>query len=91
MKNSSLIIAILVFLFLGSCIPSLFPLYFEKDLITNDNLVGSWKDDASSDTWVFNQHTYKNEKRKSYTLRYLEKSNNTTPGVLGIFDIHLFN
>ena len=90
MKNKSLIITIIVFLLLGSCIPSLHPLYFEKDLITNENMVGTWNEDASLNTWVF----YRNDNKKSYTLRFLEKENNNvddgTPGVLGIFEINLF-
>lgn len=90
MKKNSLIIAIMVFLLLGSCIPSLFPLYLEKDLILNQYLDGSWKEDGSLDIWNFIQE----ENKKSYTLRYLEKGNNkiddATPGILGIFEINLF-
>ena len=90
MKKVSLIITITVLLFLGSCIPSLFPLYFEKDLITNENLVGTWKEDGSLNTWAF----YPDEDKKSYNLWFLEKDNNNvddgTPGTLGIFETHLF-
>ena len=90
MKKISLIITILIFLFLGSCIPSLFPLYFEKDLITNENLVGTWKEDSSLNTWAF----YPDEDKKSYNLWFLEKDNNNVddgrPGILGIFETHLF-
>ena len=90
MKKISLIITILIFLFLGSCIPSLFPLYFEKDLITNENLVGTWKEDGSLNTWAF----YPDEDKKSYNLWFLEKDNNNVddgrPGILGIFETHLF-
>jgi len=90
MKKVSLIITITVLLFLGSCIPSLFPLYFEKDLITNENLVGTWKEDGSLNTWAF----YPDEDKKSYNLWFLEKDNNNVddgrPGTLGIFETHLF-
>lgn len=90
MKTIKLITLTFIFLTLGSCIPSLHPLYFEKDLITNENMVGTWNEDASLNTWVF----YRSDNKKSYTLRFLEKENNNvddgTPGVLGIFEINLF-
>ncbi len=90
MKKLKISIVLMIFLTFGSCIPSLHPLYFEKDLITNQNMIGTWKEDGSLNTWVF----YRNDNKKSYTLRFLEKSNNNiddaTPGILGIFEINLF-
>ncbi len=35
----------------GSCIPSLFPLYTEKDLVTDDRIVGTWEA-GEMGTWV---------------------------------------
>lgn len=90
MKTKALIIAVTIFLFMGSCIPSLFPLYFEKDLITNSDLIGIWKEDDSPNTWAF----YPDEDKKSYNLWFTEKENNNNDddreGVLGIFETHLF-
>lgn len=90
MKTKALIISVTIFLFLGSCIPSLFPLYFEKDLITNSDLIGIWKEDDSHNTWAF----YPDEDKKSYNLWFTEKENNNNDdgreGVLGIFETHLF-
>ena len=84
MKTKTLIITVTIFLFLGSCIPSLFPLYFEKDLITNSDLIGIWKEDDSPNTWAF----YPDEDKKSYNLWFTE--NDGREGVLGIFETHLF-
>ncbi len=87
MKKNVLIISILFLLFFGSCIPSLFPLYFEKDLITNSDLIGNWNEDGSENTWAF----YPDEDEKSYNLWFLEKDNNNIEdGTLGIFETHLF-
>jgi len=69
MKTKTLIIIVTIFLFLGSCIPSLFPLYFEKDLITNSDLIGEWKEDGSLNTWAF----YPDEDQKSYNLWFTER------------------
>ncbi len=90
MKTKTLIIIVTIFLFLGSCIPSLFPLYFEKDLITNSDLIGTWNEDGSLNTWAF----YPDEDKKSYNLWFTEKENNNIDdgreGILGIFETHLF-
>ncbi len=90
MKKINLIIITIVFLAFGSCIPSLHPLYKESDLITNNQLVGSFSEEGSLNSWVF----YQNENKKSYTLRFMEKDNNNTddatPGVLGVFEINIF-
>lgn len=90
MKKLKISIVLMIFLTFGSCIPSLFPLYHATDLITDQNLIGSWKEDGSLNTWVF----YRNDNKKFYTLRFLEKSNNNiddaTPGILGIFELNLF-
>jgi hypothetical protein len=42
MKTRTAILICVLALLAGSCIPSLFPLYTEKDLVTDDRLVGTW-------------------------------------------------
>lgn len=61
----------------GGCVPSLNPLYTEKDLVFEPGLVGTWAGDKDT-TWTF-------EKRggKSYRLTYTEK------GVPARFEAHL--
>ncbi len=41
--------------FIVGCIPSLHPLYTEKDLIFEKSLVGTWSDDSPDNTWAFSQ------------------------------------
>ncbi len=42
MKTRTVILIGMLALLAGSCIPSLFPLYTEKDLVTDDRIVGTW-------------------------------------------------
>ncbi len=42
----------------GSCIPSLFPLYTEKDLVTDDRIIGTWEA-GEMGTWVIERLYYK--------------------------------
>ena len=41
----------------GSCIPSLFPLYTNEDLITDDRIVGTW-DAGDGGIWVIERLDY---------------------------------
>ena len=41
----------------NSCIPSLFPLYTEEDLVTDDRLVGTW-DGGEHGIWTFERLDY---------------------------------
>ncbi len=68
MKKNLFTISIVVILFLSGCIPSLHPLYFDKDRITLDIIEGSWMSD-SGDGWEF----IKVENEPSYVLKYTEK------------------
>jgi hypothetical protein len=52
MKASRVISIVLITALATSCIPSLFPLYTDEDLVTDDRIVGTW--DAGDDgIWIF--------------------------------------
>lgn len=53
--------------FIVGCIPSLHPLYTEKDLIFEKSLVGTWADENPENTWTFSQSG-----EKEYKLIYAE-------------------
>ena len=42
-------------LFLCGCVPSFFPVYTDKDLTFNENLLGSWTNDDKTETWIFSK------------------------------------
>lgn len=77
------IITGLLLVLAASCIPSLFPLYTEKDLVTDDRLVGTW-DAGDSSIWIVDRLDYNPKpdpwhpawtppaKQKSYRLTVLE-------------------
>ncbi len=61
------------------CIPSLHPLYTEKDLVFEKALIGTWQDGDNQDsTWIFSQSG-----DKEYKLVYTED------GKKGEFTVHL--
>lgn len=62
---------------LGSCVPSLHPLYTDKELVFDEKLVGSWGE--AEQVWEFK----KGEKEKSYDLVMDEK------GKKGEFTVYL--
>ena len=68
-------------LVLSGCVPSLNPLYTEKDLVFDPALVGIWADaeNADSDTWTFEK-----DGAKAYKLVINEK------GDAREFEAHLF-
>lgn len=45
--------AALTILLLAACVPSVHPLYTEKDLVQEPTLSGSWTNTSSSDHWAF--------------------------------------
>jgi len=57
MKTRTFILIGMLALMAGSCIPSLFPLYTEKDLVTDDRIVGTWGA-GEMGTWVIEQFDY---------------------------------
>ena len=38
---------------LSACVPSLPPLFTDKDLVYEPSLLGVWKEDSSTDSWTF--------------------------------------
>ncbi len=60
------------------CIPSLHPLYTEKDLVFDEALVGTWQDDNQECLWKFTKNG-----DKEYKLVYIED------GKKGEFIVHL--
>lgn len=38
---------------MGGCIPSLYPLYTEKELVFEEKLLGVWSEENDKDKWVF--------------------------------------
>ena len=63
MKHFALVSFIgVAILFNAACIPSLYPLYTESDLVLDDSLIGVWIDKSDGETWTLskgNQSAYK--------------------------------
>lgn len=79
MKRTALLLALAVSLMLTGCVPSLNPLYTEKDLVFDPALVGVWAEqDDSPETWAFEKTG-----EKEYKLVYTES------GKAGEFQVHL--
>lgn len=68
----------LLLLFTG-CVPSLNPLYTEKDLIFDHSLIGIWTEDGTGESWAFS-----NCDELSYTLVHTDVG-----GKKGKFDARL--
>jgi hypothetical protein len=68
-------------LVLGGCVPSLHPLYTDKDLIFDLGLLGEWewKEDTGKEIWAFTK-----EGEKEYQLVFTDKE-----GKQGRFHVHL--
>jgi len=58
MKTRTVILIGMLALLAGSCIPSLFPLYTDKDLVVDDRIVGTWGA-GEMGTWVIERLDYK--------------------------------
>ena len=79
MIRSKFAVGIGILIILAGCIPaSLYPLYTEKDLIFDPNLLGEWTME-NDDQWIFTRHD-----EKSYKLVYTDKE-----GKKGAFRVHL--
>lgn len=85
-KISIFIISFLLVLANGCTLQSLFPLYTEKDVIYNENVLGVW-DMGEDETWEFVQKTNKKDSIKGlppyYQLIVIEKGEEV------ILDVHL--
>ena len=64
---------------LVGCIPSLHPLYTEKDLVFDPDLLGLWSSDKERETWLFEK-----ESESAYKLIYTDSH-----GKAGQFTAHL--
>jgi hypothetical protein len=89
MKLRIILIVSLLLVLAASCIPSLYPLYTGKDLVTDDRLVGTW-DAGKNSKWIVERFDYNPQKgpwysdwtspakQKSYRLTVLEKHGGDT-------------
>jgi hypothetical protein len=57
---------------LGSCVPSLHPLFTDKDLIFKEELVGVWAEDNSKETWEFKRYN-NDDSNKRYKMIYTDE------------------
>lgn len=55
MNGKNLIIALGIVAIMAGCVPSIYPLYTEKDLVSDPSLVGTWLDKDEEETWTFTQ------------------------------------
>jgi hypothetical protein len=79
MKYTPLPVAVTLALVLSACVPSLNPLYTERDLVFDSALVGVWaENDDAQETWAFEKTG-----DQGYKAIYREKDK---PGE---FDVHL--
>jgi len=71
MKKKSAIIGLVLFLFfLSGCLfPSLHPIFTEKDLVFNKNLLGTWKNPKNNDIVQFEKASPKNLKEFNEPLK----------------------
>ena len=79
MKGLALTCTLLALAIAAGCIPSLHPLYTDKDLVFEPALLGTWDGDGSGSSWQFAQAG-----ENAYTLVFTDDSGRT-----GGFDAHL--
>lgn len=79
MKKSLWMMVFVAFWLVG-CIPSLHPIYTEEDLIFVPELLGTWSEEGSDETWSFSS-----EDPRSYDLVQTDDE-----GKKGEFSAHLF-
>ncbi len=61
MKTRTVLLILILALMVVSCIPSLYPLYREKDLVLDERLIGKW-DMEGGDYWEFEKLDLEKEK-----------------------------
>jgi hypothetical protein len=66
-------------LILGSCVPSLHPLFTENDLIFDANLIGTWASTEPNETFEFKQ-----TKTKDYECIYIDKDGKSGKFIAGL-------
>lgn len=79
MKKALALVVLVTLLALSGCVPSLHPLYTEKDLIAEPALLGSWVDLKSKESWTFKQ-----DGEKQYKVVYTDNENK-----IGEFSVHV--
>ena len=89
MNTRTIILIGMLALLASSCIPSLFPLYTEEDLVTDDRIVGTWAS-GEMGTWVIERLDYRPtsdffssdwsdaEKKNTYKLVVIETDGGDT-------------
>jgi hypothetical protein len=68
---------------IAACVPSVYPFYFDKDVVTDAHLPGNWQESDKTNNpemWLF-----ENAASNSYAATYTE-----TDGKTGRFEAHLF-
>jgi len=75
----AVLMLLVVSLLMGACVPSLHPLYTEKELVFEPALVGGWTTEDADETWHFAK-----EGEKAYILVQTDKDGRT-----GRFKAHL--
>jgi hypothetical protein len=78
MRTTLVIAALALAVLLAGCVPSLHPLFTEKDLVYDPVLVGTWAKEEGEDRWAFQKSG-----DSAYELIYTEK------GVPAQFETHL--
>lgn len=80
MRSLFMYFTAIALLLLCGCIASLHPVYTQEDLVFNQALVGTWKDNNGQESWTFSK-----EGEKKYHLVYTDSE-----GKKGSFEAHLF-
>lgn len=79
MKEMLTLLVVGLCLFLPACVPSLNPLYTNKDLVHDPALVGVWGKDGEKESWSFEKGD-----EKSYKLTHIDDD-----GHKAQFEVHL--
>ena len=67
MRSAKILILLGMAIFLTGCVPSLHPLFTDKDLVFDQALVGTWVDEDGKNTWEFRKSG-----ENAYELVYTE-------------------
>lgn len=78
MRIAKMLVAVGIVMLVLGCVPSLHPLYTEKDVTFDPTLVGVWSEKDKTDTW-----TFKKSGDNAYELIM------TQDGAPGKFEVHL--
>jgi len=78
MRITAIMVALGLAVLMAGCVPSLHPLFTEKDLVYDPALVGTWAEEEGEDIWIFRKSG-----DNAYDLIYSQK------GVPAQFEAHL--